>query len=141
MSTKRILISIAIVGGIIIIAIAVGFGLLASRCAGEVNAAKATVEEFMLAGQAYDMEGAYALCAPQVDRSEVESLIMDQYEDLFQNYWSLRTSSWHIEVSSGITTASLEGSVVYMDDSLLPYDAELVKTGDKWKIYYIYIGY
>ena len=122
-------------------AFAIGFGLLASRCAGEVNEAKATVSDFMLAGQAHDIDGAYALCAPQVNRSEVESLITDQYYDLFQNYWSLRTSSWHIEVSGGMTTASLEGSVVYTDDSLLPYDAELVKTGGQWKIYYIYIGY
>jgi hypothetical protein len=140
-STKRILISIAIVVGIIIVAIAVGFGLLASRCVGEVNEAKAVVGEFMVAGQAYNIEWAYALCAPQVNRSEVEGLIADRYDDLFQNYWSLRTSSWHIEVSGGMTTASLEGSVVYTDDSLLPYDAELVKTGGEWKIYYIYIGY
>ena len=122
-------------------AVAVGFGLLASRCAGEINAAKDTVGEFMAAGRAHDIDGAYALCAPQVDRSEVESLITDQYEDLFQNFEGLRTSSWSLDVSGGKTTASLEGSVVYTDDSLLPYDAELVKTGGQWKIYYIYIGY
>ena len=117
-----------------------GFGLLASRCAGEVSEAKATVEQFMLAGQAYDIDGAYALCAPQVNRSDVETLIADRYDDLFQNYWSLRTSSWHIEVSGGITTSSLEGTVVYGENFALPYEAELVKSGGEWRITYINIG-
>ena len=122
-------------------AAAVGVGLLASRCAGEVNEAKATVGQFMAAAQAHDIDGAYALCAPQVNRSEAESLIEDNYGSLFQNYSGLRTSSWHIESSGGLTTASLEGSVVYTDGSLLPYEAELAKSGGEWKISYIYIGY
>jgi len=123
------------------VAAAAGVGLLASRCVGEVNEAKAVVGEFMVAGQAHDIDGAYALCAPQVNRSEVESLIEDNYESLFQNYESLRTSSWHIESSGGTTTALLNGSVLYTDGSTLPYEAELVKSGGVWKIYYIYIGY
>ena len=122
-------------------AVAIGFGLLASRCVGEVNEAKAVVGEFMVAGQAYNLEWAYALCAPQVDRSEAESLIQDNYGSLFQNYKGLRTSSWHIESSGGTTTALLNGSVLYTDGSTLPYEAELVKSGGVWKIYYIYIGY
>ena len=128
-------------GGVIIVAAAVGLGLLASRCAGEVNEAKAVVGQFMAAGQAHDIDGAYALCAPQVERSEAETLIQDNYGSLFQNYKGLRTSSWHIESSGGTTMASLNGSVLYTDGSTLPYEAELVKTGGKWKIYYIYIGY
>ena len=122
-------------------AAAAGVGLLASRCVGEVNEAKAVVGEFMVAGQAYNLEWAYALCAPQVDRSEAESLIQDNYGSLFQNYKGLRTSSWHIESSGGTTTALLNGSVLYTDGSTLPYEAELVKSGGVWKIYYIYIGY
>jgi len=123
------------------VAAAAGVGLLASRCVGEVNEAKAVVGEFMVAGQAYNLEWAYALCAPQVDRSEAESLIQDNYGSLFQNYKGLRTSSWHIESSGGTTTALLNGSVLYTDGSTLPYEAELVKSGGVWKIYYIYIGY
>ena len=141
MSTRKILITVAIVGGVIIVAAAVGVGLLASRCAGEVNEAKAVVGEFMAAGREHDIDGAYALCVPQMERSDIETLIQDNYEDLFQNFESLRTSSWHIDASGGVTTASLEGSVAYTDDSLLPYDAELVKSGGVWKIYSIYVGY
>jgi len=122
------------------VAIAVGFGLLASRCVGEVNEAKAVVGEFMVAGQAYNIEWAYALCAPQVNRSEVESLIEDNYDSLFRNYESLRTSSWHIESSDGVTSASLEGSVAYRDGSSLPYEAVLVKSGGEWRIIHIDIG-
>ena len=122
-------------------AAAVGVGLLASRCAGEVNAAKVVVGQFMAAGRAHDVDGAYALCAPQVERSEAESLIQDNYGSLFQNYKGLRTSSWHIDSSGGITTASLNGSVLYTDGSTLPYEAELVRAGGEWKITYIYIGY
>lgn len=119
----------------------VGVGLLASRCAGEVNSAKDTVGDFMVAAQARDIDGAYALCVPQMERSEIQALIEDNYESLFQNFESLHTSSWHIESSGGLTTASLEGSVVYTDGSQLPYDAGLTKIGGQWKISYIYIGY
>jgi hypothetical protein len=141
MSTKKILITVAIVGGIIIVAAVVGFGLLASRCAGEINAAKDTVGDFMVAAQARDIDGAYALCVPQLERSEIQALIEDNYESLFRNFENLHTSSWHIESSGGITTASLEGSVAYTGGTSLPYSAELAKTGGKWRIYSIYIGY
>jgi len=127
---------------VIIVLVAILFSVCASWMFSTMAGAEACVEQFMVAGQAHDIDGAYALCAPGViSRSDLESFIEDYYADFYEHYEGIHTTGWHVETSGGQTTATLEGNISYTDGSTLPFDADLVKVGDDWKIADIYIGY
>jgi len=122
--------------GIILVAI------LFSVCVTQVGPAEAVLDELMVAGQAHDIDGAYALFAPgATSRAEIESFIEDNHADFFEHYEGIHTTGWHVETSGGQTTATLEGNISYTDGSTLPFDAELAKIGGEWKIWAIYFGY
>lgn len=132
---KKLLIAIlATIGAIAVLLILVCTGVFGTICATQVNPAKAVVDEFMLAGQVHDIDGAYALWEPQAERDKIESLIEDNYQSIFEQYEGLSVSGWFLTTGHGQTFMTLDGSISYTNGSKLHYEAELRKISGEWKL-------
>jgi hypothetical protein len=130
---------IAVVGGVVLI---VGLVSSCMQLYEELSGVEPVIAEFMEAGEAGDVEAAYACWSPwSVTEEEVDEYIENNYDDLFTGYESLTISGWNLESSGGITEAYVSGAIIYTGDKRLPFEALLVKENNVWKIIGIYIGY
>jgi hypothetical protein len=100
---------------------------------------KPVIAEFMEAGAARNMGGAYACFSPQsATKEEIAELIENSY-DVFANYERLTIKKTEVD-SSGIPEAYVTGAITYTGGKRLPFKTSLVKENDVWKITGIHIG-
>jgi hypothetical protein len=100
---------------------------------------KSVITEFMEAGAARNMGGAYACFSPQsATKEEIAELIESSY-DVFANYERLTIKKTEVD-SSGIPEAYVTGAITYTGGKKLPFKASLVKENGVWKITGIHIG-
>ena len=130
---------IAVVGVVVLV---VGLVTSCTQLYEEVSEVEAVIGEFMEAGEARDVEAAYAYFSPRsATEEEVDEYIESNYDDLFAGYESLTIGGWEMSSSGGITEVYVSGAIIYTGDQSLPFVAWLVKENDVWKITGIYIGY
>ena len=138
-SDTKIPLIIAVVGVVVLI---VGLVSSCTQLYEELSGIEPVIAEFMEAGEAGDVEAAYACWSSgSVTEEEVGEFIESRYDDLFAGYESLTISGWNTEYVAGITTCYASGAIVYTGDQSLPFEALLVKENEVWKITGIYIGY
>jgi len=102
---------------------------------------KPVITEFMQAGEARNVEAAYACWSPQsVTEEEIAEDIESNYDGVFAGYERVTISSQSLKSSGGITTCYVSGAVIYTGGQSLPLEAWLVKRNDVWKITGINIG-
>ena len=98
------------------------------------------MNSFMKAAAAKDVDGAYAcMCSRAATREDVESFVQNRY-DLFQGFQEvkMRGVEVHYSETEG-DTAEYQGEAEYSRDFATWVEAELIKEGDKWKIWGITI--
>jgi hypothetical protein len=130
---------IYLVGVVILIVGGVGTCTGISR---EFAGVQLVIDEFMEAGQARDVEAAYACCSTHGYSQEgIADYIESNYDRVFAGYERLNISGLAEVSSGGITSCDVSGVVIYTGDESLQFQASLVKSNDIWRITHIDIGY
>lgn len=98
------------------------------------------ITEFMEAGAARNVEGAYACCSHySPTKEDVVDLIRNSY-DVFTGYERLTMGGTHSQSGGGMTEAYVNGRMIYTGGKKLAYKCSLMKENDVWKIAGIEIG-
>lgn len=128
----------ALVATIVLIA------LLVASC-GVIPGAKecnATVDSFMRAAVTKDVDTAYGLfcegAKQTVTKKDIEDFVLGEYQ-LFEGYQDVTMKGIDVHYSGEGDTAEYNGEAKYADGSTAWIEAELVKEGDEWKLWGIWI--
>ena len=96
----------------------------------------ATVQSFMDAGAAKDIDSAYACFSSPLGeelRKDIEELILGNYQ-LFEGYQEVKMQSINVQFSNKGDIAQYGGEITYASGFQGWVDAELVKVGEEWKL-------
>lgn len=98
---KKWLIPLIVCFVILVVSIGVLVGMCTSWMFSAKGETEACLDQFMLAGQAQDIDGSLALCVPQMQNDDIEYLIEYGSGILFEKYDAINTTSFEVQTSGG----------------------------------------